>query len=293
MNTVREKAIKATFRGAIAACISGVLTTIIYIVAITTNASGEDSLAYWNDHFVLFDIGLIFLFAWFIYKKSRVAALSIIVYFLASNLYLAIDEGKIASLFGGIFFLYFYVRAAWGAFVFHRIEKTENSNYKATKKWAWLVMSPIFAIVISLFGIAALETAGIIPSMEVQRGSEVPKRQISKLRSEGIIFENENIEYFYSEGFLSVLDGGNILTDQEVISYSKNENGELEIYSIAVEDVKTIEMVKAGDAMTDAIYKIADEDPESWIEVWLSVENDGHLKFIKALEAKVAEQESD
>lgn len=150
----------------------------------------------------------------------------------------------------------------------------------------------IFAGLVYLFVLGTLSETGVVPSTEIQSGSELTERQMSQLLAEGIILEGEVIKFFYSEGIYSVLEGGNILTENEVISYLKNADGALEIYSIPIKDIKTIEVLEEGSFFSDSIYKISGQDPENWVEVWLSVENDGHLKFINALEAQLVKEPS-
>jgi hypothetical protein len=222
-----------------------------------------------------------------------VAAILMFAYFVFAKIYMAVAEEQFSGLIVGAIFLFFFGRAVWGAFVFHKIEKNENPDYRSGKKWIWFIIAPVLGLVAFFMGIALMEAGGFIPSIEVQKGSDVPERQVETLISNGIISETDKIEYFYSEGFISVLAGGNILTDKEVISYAKNENGELEIYSIEFEDVEKIDVLETGDFITDAVYRVSTENDESWLEVWLSVENDGHLKFIEALEEKVRKFKSE
>lgn len=283
----KETAISATRRGAVAACISGGMTILIYLIASLTQAGDGPALAFYNDPTVIIDIILIFVLAWFIYKKSRVAAILMFAYFIFAKIYMAVAEEQFSGLFVGAIFLFFFGRAIWGAFAFHKIEKSENPNYRPSKKWIWFIISPVIGLLVLFMGLGLMEAGGFIPSIEVQKGADVPERQVEILISKGIISETDKVEYFYSEGFISVLAGGNILTDKEIISYAKNKNGELEVYTINYEDVAKIDVLETGDFITDAVYRVSTEDDETWLEVWLSVENNGHLKFIEALEAKI------
>lgn len=168
-------------------------------------------------------------------------------------------------------------------------EKVKSPNYRKSYLWVWFIATPIVAFFGFFLVVGSLETLGVVPSIEVQQGDDVPKHQVAKLIEEGIMLADEKIEYFYSEGYLSIMAGGNILTEDKVIAYSKNEDNELDIYEINIADIKGIEIIEAGDFITDAVYRFTDDD-DNWVEVWLSVENDGHLKFINALKAKMTKQ---
>ena len=167
-------------------------------------------------------------------------------------------------------------------------EGYQKPHRRKSHLWVWFVVTPIVLLFSLLMVVGTLEGVGFVPSIEVQQGDEVPKQQVDKLIEEGVLFKDEKIEYFYSEGFLSVMGGGNILTEDKVISYSKDEDGKLAIYETNITDITKIELIEEGNFLNDAIYRIYD-GPDSWLEIWLSVENDGHLKFINALEAKVPE----
>ncbi|MEP1230734.1 MAG: hypothetical protein ABJG88_08670 [Litorimonas sp.] len=166
-----------------------------------------------------------------------------------------------------------------------------HDEYAAARRktpiWVWIIIAPFMLILTFAFAFGIMTTTGVFPSTEVQTGDELPKKQLAALFEAKIILEGETIEYFYSEGLFSVLEGGNILTTDTVISYTKDEKDELFIYDIDVDEVVKIEEIEKGDYLTDAIYRIHEGNKEeNWLEIWLSTENGGHLKFMNALEAK-------
>lgn len=58
----KEQAIKATNTGAVAACVSGVMTLAISLFALFNNSAG--GLSFWNDPAILVDVILIFICAY-------------------------------------------------------------------------------------------------------------------------------------------------------------------------------------------------------------------------------------
>jgi len=163
-------------------------------------------------------------------------------------------------------------------------------QYAAHKKpsiWLWIIISPVILLITGLAALGSLSVIGVVPSTEVLPGNKVPKHQVEKLIEHEILFETEKIEYFYSEGFLSILEGGNILTQDTVISYTRDGDDALSISDIAIKDIESIDIKEEGDFWTDAIYEIHETGSDDWLQLWLSVENDGHLKFMNALEQKM------
>ncbi len=282
----KSEAIKATKNGAIAACVSGALTLAIFLIAVFTNASGTIGL--WNDPSVIFDVLLIFACAYGIYKHSRFAAILLFFYFIFAKIYISIEMGKISGIWVTLVFLYFYGKAIQGTFVYNKIEKVENPNYKTTPKWIYFTAIPSLAIFFALMGIGILTMTGVLPSTKVQKGSEISQRDRSLLISNAIVSKSDNIKYFYSGGLTSILEGGSILTDDRVILYLPDANQELEVYAIYLDDIASVELIKMGNFMNDSIYKVSSYEPDVWLQITLSVENRGDVKFINALRYKVA-----
>src|SRR5688572_26416200 len=117
----RTEAIKAMKNGAVAACISGTLTLVFFLIATTSNTEGE--LKLWNDPWIIVDILLIFACAYGIYKKSRFAAILLFCYFIFAKIVIGLETGKMPGIGLALVFLYFYGKAIQGTFVYHRLEK--------------------------------------------------------------------------------------------------------------------------------------------------------------------------
>jgi len=128
-----------------------------------------------------------------------------------------------------------------------------------------------------------------MPSTEVLAGNEVAAGDLALLTEKGVLLDDEEIEYFYSYGFSSVLEGGSILSDRAVIIYYEDEDTNIEIYELEFSEIESIEILEEGGVFADSMYMIQGAEEDSWIIVDLSVENDGHLKFMNALNSKVAQ----
>lgn len=282
----RLEAIKATRNGAVAACISGTLTLVAFLFATLSNTKGM--LGIWNDPSVIFDALLIFTCAYGVYKKSRFAAIFLFCYFIFAKIAIGIEAGKASGVGVAIFFLYFYAKATQGAFAYHKIERAENPSYKVTPKWVYYTGIPFALIFFVLMGAGILTMTGVLPSTEVQAGSKVSQRDKDALISNEVISKDDHIEYFYSGGIASILEGGAILAADRVILYLPDENQNLKVYEMYCNDVASVELIEAGNYMNNSVYKINSRKPGAWLQIALSTEKRGDIKFIEALRSKIA-----
>ncbi len=288
----RQEAVKATNQGAIAALVSGSLTLLIMLIAMGTDSS-DDSLGYFNDIWLLFDIFIIFLLAFFIWRKSRVAAVLMFVYFLASKIIIGLETGKVSGLFISALFLWFFFQATRGAFAWHKLEKAENPDYKTGKKWLLWLFGIFAVIIIGLVGLGLATTTSLAPATLVQTGEELPGKQREKLLEADIIQPDEAVRYYYSEGLFDVTYGGSIMTDKRIIGYwSEDDKPRKQVLAYDLTDIDRLQMTEEGGGLTDAVYQIAVRgDDESSLMLFLSVESERHLEMIGALEAQIAENE--
>ncbi len=281
----KSETIKATKNGAIAACISAALTIIIVLIAISSDAEGE--LAPWNDPGIVIDVVFVLACAFGMYKKSRAASVLIFFYFMANNVITAI-ETQAFSGFGALVLIYFYGKAIQGSFVYHRLEKEENPDYKATTKWTYIFGIPSVLIIVTLIGFGLLSTAGVVPSTRVVSASEIYTNDIATLRSNGVITTGDKVKYFYSQGFSSILESGNVLTQDRVILYLTDENKELQVYEISLNEITEVVLESQGDTFNDSVYIVNTNDPERWLKLYLSPEQKGDQKFVKAIRDNIS-----
>lgn len=281
----REQAIKATKQGAIAAVISGLITLGVTLFAMYSNSSSD--LEIWNDPTNFMDVLFVFVCAFGIYRQSRTAALIVLVYFIISKIIIALSIGRLPGIFLSAIFVYFFAKATQGAFVFHRLEKEQNPDYRPAPKWYYYVGIPSGLLLLVLMSIGIMSIVGVIPSTEVLAGDKLPKHQQQTLVYEGIVDEGEKIEYFYSQGLVSIMEDGNLLTDRRVISYFMNEAGEMEIYELYLDEISDIELITEGDLFNDSLYQVNGFEQDNWLQIYLSTESDGDKDFVNALRSKL------
>lgn len=286
----RQEAVKAINHGAIAALVSGSFTLLIVIIAISTNSSHE-TIGYFNDVWAFLDIILIFILAFFIWRKSRVAATFMFIYFLASKIIIGLETGKPTGIFLSLLFLWFFFQATRGTFTWHKLEKAENPDYKPSRKWIIWLGGVVAVLFLGLMGLGVAVSTGHATATAVQTGKELPKNQREKLLEADIIKSDEAVRFYYSEGIIDVTYGGTVMTDKRIIGFWTEEGkARKQTLSYDLKDIDRLYLAEEGDGLTDAIYQVAVRgDDENSLMLFLSVEGDRHLEMITALETQIAE----
>ena len=98
----------------VAACISGTLTLVVTLIAM----SGTELLGF--DAWSFIDVALIFGLAFGIYKKSRTCAVVMLAYFVLSKIVLMIEAGKPSGLLMAFVFGYYFWQGVQGTFAYHK-----------------------------------------------------------------------------------------------------------------------------------------------------------------------------
>lgn len=281
----KEEALQATKTGAIAACISGTITLAVSVFAIWNNSSG--ALELWNDPEIFLDILLIFFLAYGIYKKSLTAAVVMFIYFIFAKIFIVIGTGQVQGIVLGLVFLYFFGKAVQGAFVLQKIEKVENPDSKVKPKWiTFLKITGIF-IFFSLIGIGGLTMTGTLPPTEVLSGNDLSEDYKETLINSDIINQGDYIQYFYSAGFSRIEEIGSILTSDRVIMYFEDENEDIAVYELYFEDITDVELFEEGNFFNPSVYRVHASSRDTYLTLWLSMENRGDIKFIEALRSEL------
>lgn len=100
-----------------AGCISGGITLAVTIVVMLgAKLPGFDA---WS----LIDVVLAFALAFGIYRKSRVCAVAMLVYFVASKIFVIVETGQASGLLVSLIFIYYYWQGVSGTFAYHRIAR--------------------------------------------------------------------------------------------------------------------------------------------------------------------------
>lgn len=284
----KAQALQATKNGAIAAFVSAAMTVLVVGIAIGTNADGQ--LAMFNDPLILIDVVILIGCAIGMLRKSRLASILIFIYFIVAKIIIAIETQAVNGLLLSVVFLYFFGRAIQGSFVYHRISKLEDPSYKATTWLTYVFSIPVVLVLTVLIVFALMSVTGLSPSTRVLAGDELRDRETALLLQEEIVYPEDRIEYFYSHGLGTVLASGNILTSDRVILYLTNEQQEIEVYEIPIDQIVAVDLRQKGSPFQDSEYMVRTNDQDVWLKLFLSIEQKGDEKFVKALRNKLVPQ---
>ena len=106
---------------------------------------------------------------------------------------------------------------------------------------------------------------GYVPSERVLSAQEIPVSDYEALRDEGILEQGEMIEYFFSEGILSIKEGGSILTNYRVIAYERADDGSIDYYFIVNDEIVSVTLIQEGDAINSSVYQVISADEDNWL----------------------------
>lgn len=154
------------------------------------------------------------------------------------------------------------------------------------KTFARIVGGIIGLAITASWALGYMMDTGAVPSDRVQTGAELERRHASVLVDEGIIHYRENIEYFFSEGLVSVREGGSVLTDRRVVAWQERDDGSIAARQISNADIRGVELLRQGDERNYAVYLVFAADGNV-LELWLPHEHGDAERFVAAVEAKI------
>lgn len=97
--------------------ISGSITLLVTLLAVAgISFMGADA-------WFFFDVALIFGLTFGIYRKSRVCAVLMLIYFVASKIINIVQTGEFSGWLVGLLFAYLYFQGVVGTFAYHRFIK--------------------------------------------------------------------------------------------------------------------------------------------------------------------------
>ncbi len=232
-----------------------------------------------------FDYGLIVLLAIGIYRKSRIAAVLMLLYYIVSSIIVMVTLGKVAGLLFKIIVVYFLIKGVIATFKYHRHFKQQDKFYKASKSWLPWLLTPFIALVGVIIVYGTLMVFGQVVPTHVMPGSKVPDEYRVVLEANEIIKKDEKIIYFYSEGISSILEGGNLLMEDRVIGYETLEE-ELSVYSGKYSELEYIEIETKGDFLNDSLMYLELKDGTGFY-ILGSTENDGDVTMYNYIQRQI------
>ena len=150
------------------------------------------------------------------------------------------------------------------------------------------IVGMVFVIGFVVLGVlGVLMDAGYTPSERVLSAQEIPDSHYEELVDEGILERGEMIEYFYSEGILSIKEGGSVLTNYRVIAYERTDEGSTDYYFIPNDEIVSVTLIQQGDATAFSVYQVSAAGENNWITLLLPHEYGDGERFANAVRAKI------
>ena len=141
-------------------------------------------------------------------------------------------------------------------------------------------------VIAASWALGYMMDTGAVPSDRVQTRDEIDAKHVAVLIDEGIIHYQENIELFFSEGLVSVREGGSVLTDRRVIAWQQRDDASIAARQISNRDIRGVELLRQGDDLNYAVYLVFGADGNV-LELWLPHEHGDAERFAAAVEAKI------
>jgi predicted Zn finger-like uncharacterized protein len=135
------------------ACIAGTISGVLTLLVTLISASGVDIPGLDFDLWNLFDVLLIFGLTFGIYKKNRVCAVLLFVYFVGSKVLMWKESGSVSGLSMATIFGYFFLQGILGTFAYHRTHETADKEYGIIK----IVASVVLLVIVLGAGIHIYE----------------------------------------------------------------------------------------------------------------------------------------
>lgn len=224
----------------------------------------------------------IFVSAIMAWHGSRTAAI-ILLLWIASDIIAfsgALDMVNISAIIRTAVYIGLISVMIWHLFRYHRGRKEEGLPIEGAAWIRWggkVLLVPLAALV--AFGFWAM-TSPI--SQSVMYGSEIPEDQLQWMAAQKYLLPGENPLFFYSEGVLSIAEGGNLLTDQYVGAWTRHDGDQVSWW-LRLGEVCAIKQTTEGSLLEDAIYQMDGLGDDDGGELWLSVDNNIHSQFISRL----------
>jgi len=281
----KEKAIGWIQESFYAAIFVLVITAGATIYSILSNTT-EGTFRLWNDWSIIGDIAIIIVLAFFIKRKSRFAASTILIYFLISKIMLFsadLNNLRISSHITSLIIIFFFARGAYATFVYHKLERIENPDYKTPSKKGLFIGVPII-----IFFIVSGWLIAVTPgTMEVMKSSEISAIIKNKLTEAEVTKKGEKIDFFYSYGISDIIEEGVVFTDEYLIYYITEED-KTKSYRLPYSNMKEIRLKEKGDYFNDTIIEINFKGSENWIPVYLNTRLERDMEVFNKIQSLIS-----
>ena len=277
----KEQALKATRHGAYVGFFIAAITGAAAAYAISTDGS-SGALASYN-HSSVFDALLYLICGISLYfRQSRMSAIAMTACYVGERLFITAASDTPEFSWISFVCLFFMARAIYGAFVYQRYEK----QGKKISKWVYAAATPFVFIFGALAVYVGCMITGVVPVPYIMTEAQLRDIDIDRLIQNKIVSSNEKIDYFFSDGTFSILERGNVLTEKRLVTYHRNNIGEVEVNDLLLENIADVELTTPGNTFSFAHYEVHSRKGRS---LQLSLPgNDTDVFFLERLQERIA-----
>ncbi len=212
-------------------------------------------------HFDLWTVAILlimFLLIWGMSRYSRTAAVVMFLFVLLNQVLIFLETASIWAVAIGLFFIFFFGRGIKGTFDYHALMRQVNPEHKPTKRWMWVVFTPISLFAMLFLAMGALSYFELIPAEHVKSKHEITAQERQALQDMNLVEQGTEIEYFYSYGMFSLRTGGVVMTDEELIIFAEVE-GDIFYDSMRFEDMQWVKQLYSGGDFENSEFQVAGE----------------------------------
>jgi hypothetical protein len=162
------------------------------------------------------------------------------------------------------------------------IHETIRPGFEPEARWnGWSYVT--LAVGGILAGLAVIDI--FAPPTRALWQHEIPSSYQSTLVDAGVLEPEERIQMFYSAGFFSILEDGNLLTEKRVISYETTD-GELYVASATYPEVQKFDVVYSKSILDYTAITISTVSGDEFILI-VSTEDGRDRQFVSTLERRL------
>ncbi|WP_223787651.1 hypothetical protein [Marinicella meishanensis] len=229
---------------------------------------------------------IIFMLIWDMSRFSRAAAVVMFVFVLLNQVLVFLETASIWAVAIGLLFLFFLGRGIKGTFDYHALMRQVNPEHQPTKRWMWVVFTPVALIAVWVLGLGALSHFKLIPAEHVKAKHEITAKERQALQDMYLVEADTEIEYFNTHGLFSLRTGGVLMTADELIIYAEVE-GEIYYDSMRFEDMQWVKQLHAGGELENSVFQVAGTAQYTGFQFELSTTDNMDTVFFQALENKI------
>lgn len=171
-------------------------------------------------------------------------------------------------------------------FLVRQIDSINLANGSRSPYFARFGVGPVIASFVggAFLFLAVAPIVGWMVPEGVVAGEDLRGKDRQFLEAEGMLRVDENPLLFYSVGLFSVADEGNLLTDRRVVSYFREDDGELWVGEASFNEIYDIIPYYSDSEWEDTeVYIQTDEEDEDGFFVALATVNGGDHLFVDRL----------